>query len=200
VRQLRCCRYQPVSETTAGLRQPLLVAGTHTAVDARLRPATALCFPRLAHTSRSWFVSRQPCSMCVSQPWVRCVHHGRFMKIVESALIALNWVRCAHRGRFTPTALLWRRRFARAGGPHALHVLFHTVGLRRSLRGWLHSRGVDSPHADCLRSAYAGRYWSWRHWRLKENRSWSRWRSVPRIGHTCWRGSEWNDDTIAAAG
>jgi|GEM_PF-3613180 len=52
---------------TAGLRQPLLVARTHTAVDARLRPATALCFPRLAHTSRSWFVSREPCSMCVSQ-------------------------------------------------------------------------------------------------------------------------------------
>ena len=66
-RQLRCCRYQRVSETTAGLRQPLLVARTHTAVDARLRPATALCFARLAYASRSWFVSRQPCSMCVSQ-------------------------------------------------------------------------------------------------------------------------------------
>jgi hypothetical protein len=52
---------------TAGLRQPLLVARTHTAVDARLRPATALCFPRLAYASRSWFVSREPCSMCVSQ-------------------------------------------------------------------------------------------------------------------------------------
>jgi hypothetical protein len=46
VRQLRCCCYKRVSETTAGLRQPLLVARTHTAVDARLRPATALCSPR----------------------------------------------------------------------------------------------------------------------------------------------------------
>jgi hypothetical protein len=178
---------------TAGLRQPLLV-----------RESGAVQYVRFSVSSDKINVKtsfgRQPCNRCVSQPWVRCVHHGRFTKIFGSAWIALNWVRCAHRGRFTPTALLWRRRFARAGGPHALHVLFHTVGLRRSLRVWLHSPGVDSPHADCLRSAYAGRYWSWRHWRLKENRSRSRWRSVPRIGHTCWRGSEWNDDTIAAAG
>jgi hypothetical protein len=46
VRQVWCCCYKRVSETTAGLRQPLLVARTHTAVDARLRPATALCSPR----------------------------------------------------------------------------------------------------------------------------------------------------------
>jgi hypothetical protein len=200
---------------TAGLRQPLLV-----------RESAAVQYVRFSVSSDKINVKtsfgRQPCNRCVSQLWVRCVHHGRFTKIlgsawiapnwvgcahhdrfkkiVESAWIALNCVRCAHRGRFTPTALSWRRRFARAGGPHALHVLFHTVGLRRSLRGWLHSPGVDSPHADCLRSAYAGRYWSWRHWRLKGNRSRSRWRSVPRIGHTCWRGSEWNNDTIAAAG
>jgi hypothetical protein len=183
VRQLRCCCYKRVSETTAGLRQPLLVARTHTAVDARLRPATALCFPRLAHASRSWFVSRQPCNRCVSQPWVRCAHHGRFTKIlgsawiapnwvgcahhcrftkiVESAWIALNWVRCAHRGRFTPTALLWRRRFARAGGPHALHVLFHTVGLRRLLFRGGDGLPAQADHMRCMfcftRSAYAGR-------------------------------------------
>jgi hypothetical protein len=137
---------------TAGLREQLLV-----------RESGAVQYVRFSVSSDKINVKtsfgRQPCSMCVSQPWVRCAHHGRFTKIFGSAWIALNWVRCAHRGRFTLTALLWRRRFARAGGPHALLVLFHTVGLRRLLfRG-----GDGSPaqvdHMRCLfcftRSVYA---------------------------------------------
>jgi hypothetical protein len=95
---------------TAGSRQPLLV-----------RESAAVQYVRFSVSSDKINVKtsfgRQPCNRCVSQPWVRCAHHGRFTKIFGSAWIALNWVRCAHRGRFTPTALLWRRRFARAGGP-----------------------------------------------------------------------------------
>jgi hypothetical protein len=53
-RQLRCYRCKRVSRTTAGLRQPLLVARAQIAAEKRLRFATAFCIPRGAHAPRSW--------------------------------------------------------------------------------------------------------------------------------------------------
>jgi hypothetical protein len=53
-RQLRCCRCKRVSRTTAGSRQPLLVARAQIAAEKRLRFATAFCIPRGAYAPRSW--------------------------------------------------------------------------------------------------------------------------------------------------
>jgi hypothetical protein len=52
-RQMRASRCERVSETTAGLRQPLLVARRRLVVYARLRFATVFCFPRGAYAPRS---------------------------------------------------------------------------------------------------------------------------------------------------
>jgi hypothetical protein len=53
-RQMRASRCERVSETTAGLRQPLLVARTQVVAEKGLRFATVFCFPRGAYAPRSW--------------------------------------------------------------------------------------------------------------------------------------------------
>ncbi len=60
VPQITCsCVY----EATAGSRQPLSVVRVDAVVDMRLPSADALCFPRLAHASRSWCATTGRCTM-----------------------------------------------------------------------------------------------------------------------------------------
>ncbi len=62
---LRCCCCKRVSETTAGLRQPLLVASADAGASVRFISVSTLFVARLAYVSRSWLDERMSMHSCV---------------------------------------------------------------------------------------------------------------------------------------